>query len=1078
MITLVKSDHLGSLAEEFAEQLSGLNGRDPLQPVPVIVPNQDMGRWLTIQLAEQMGIAMNLEMILPADWQWRQIRAVYPDLPKVTVSDRYPLYWSLFELFQDLDFVKSIPPVYGYIFHDLSQEANGNLSLPSRSRLERSSQIALQIASLFDKYLNNRPGMLLDWQRGRGMMEGMDGPGVGHAEWQSLIWNRLCEHWRVLYDDERCFHKAELWEKACNHVSEMETGADLFLFNPGLFPAPIMELLQKYGIHQKVSIYQVFPSVQGRVDGEHSVLNNLGKEIPKLEKLYSQYDKLLTLPPPKSSANLLGRIKESWSNPEPVAHIDASIGEDHSVQIRSCHSPLREMEILQIFLTSRFEEDETLHPDDILVVTPDLQTYASAIEAVFGSEEEGVPAADHTTGLGRSGYTRESYQALEVLLTLLDSRFALADVIDLFSMNPVMQRLSVRHSQIDQLKTWLEENAVYWGLDENHRKLEGQPQERLHTWREALRRIWFGILAGGEQGDRVMGSLIYPGLTSTEDRETIGCFTNALFDLEAMMFQKRTARSVSEWCDWLGGWVDQFMDESSVSQIRSLLDRIQTEAEMSQLKQEVPYSIFKRHLKSRTNHEAAGSAVFTKGILFSSMVPVRNLPYRIVALVGLNEESYPRKAIESEMDIMAYDPHVTDRDRRDEDRQMFLESIFAARDVHYVSFVGQDKRDNEEKAISPIISEWVTYLSEKTGTDVNRWVKKEPLSAFSLDHFRNTSDAPVYSGVAATVADRLHRNGVAMHGFSVTKSFSMPETGERIQLHELVSFFKNPYQGFVRKQLETTLMSTDVRPNEFGVNTLETYTLFETLLQSFLKGKDLKQVTEMLLISGSLPAGYPGVMKMDELKTYVNEAVRVLRDVGESFGDCVFVREVKISFPIDVDGRHIIIDGSVPFYMENTPLTVQQSGMSGKWAMHHWIQHLALLCQRDQTHQYSVLHSLKKKPGIAAFAVPDNYKEMFQDLVSYYLQFLTKPENAFLHASYAYAEQLQKNQDEMKALEMAQAAFEADDFGMSFDRDLQDPYTLRLVGKDRPFDPSFVDNPFARHVQTMTRFFDADIKTF
>lgn len=1099
MILLVKSYHLEALADAFADRLSGLGIRDPLRPVPVLVPNKDTGRWLTLQLSEFLGVAMNLEMILPADWQWRQIRRFYPDLPKVTVSDRYPLYWSLMELFQDAEFVESIPSVAGYIYHDrgfevddfagsgaeeMWVEGGGVTDLsgvgasaaipgrrrPAKSQLERTSQIALQIASLFDKYLNNRPEMLLEWQRSKHRANGLAVSGTEGdlAAWQSRIWNRLCDHWQSLYEDERHANKAELWEEARDRLTKSADGEDLFLFNAGLFPAPIMELLQAYGKHQDVVMYQVYPPMQEQDDA----LNNLGKESPKLETLYSICDQLEWLDFRPTSNSLLGRVKRHWTDPKADKLVAGSIEKDSSVQIRSCHSPLREMEVLQTFLTKQFEEDPTLHPDDILVVTPDLRTYVPAIEAVFGSDEDGIPCMDHATGLGRSGSVQESYQCIEVFLSLLDSRFAFADVMDLFSMHPVMERLSITHSQLDQFQSWLEENTVYWGLDEHHRRMEGQPEERLHTWREALRRIWFGILVGGEQGDVIKDSLVYPRLSSTDDRETIGSFTNALCDLEVMLRQRREDRSVKDWCDWLGGWLDGWMDASSAAQIRSLLSRMETEADIAQVTQVIPYSIFKRHLMTRTKREAAGSAVFTKGILFSSMVPVRNIPYRMIAMVGLDEDSYPRKAKESEMDMMALIPHETDKDRRDEDRQMFLESILAAGDIHYVSFVGQDKRDNEQKAVSPIISEWVTYLAEATGIQEKEWMQREPLSAYSVDHFRNTDRTPVYSSVAATVADRLHRQKSSSHGFTVAAPFNAAETGERIQLQDLVSFYKNPYRAFVKKQLETTFISAKTRANEFGVDALETYLLFDTLLQSRLSGKDLDKVTNTLLLSGVLPAGYPGTLKTEQMNAYVHEAIRILNEVGSDRNDQVTVREIKISFPVDVDGRHLIMDGSVPFYLEQSPITVQQSEMSGTWAMHHWIQHLAVLCQTSSPQTYGILHNIKKEPKLATFTAPDHYRTLFQDLIAYYLRFLSTPEDAFVYSSYAYAKKLADTNDEQKALDEAQAAFEVDDSGMSYRKDLQDLYTNRMVGKNRSFDPSFVNNAFAEHVKTMVRYFD------
>jgi len=57
--------------------------------------------------------------------------------------------------------------------------------------------------------------------------------------------------------------------------------------------------------------------------------------------------------------------------------------DDSSIQIHSCHSPLREVEVLYDSMLRFFETYEGLEPRDILVLTPDIETYAPYISAVF-----------------------------------------------------------------------------------------------------------------------------------------------------------------------------------------------------------------------------------------------------------------------------------------------------------------------------------------------------------------------------------------------------------------------------------------------------------------------------------------------------------------------------------------------------------------------------------------------------------------------------------------------------------------------------------------------------------------------
>ncbi len=104
---------------------------------------------------------------------------------------------------------------------------------------------------------------------------------------------------------------------------------------------------------------------------------------------------------------------------------------DDSIQVHSCHSPMREVEVLQDRLLSLFEGDPTLLPKDILIMTPDIGTYAPFIQAVFS-----VPPDDPRFipfSIADRGVRQES-QLADTFLSLLEfhgSRFGASQVMAL-----------------------------------------------------------------------------------------------------------------------------------------------------------------------------------------------------------------------------------------------------------------------------------------------------------------------------------------------------------------------------------------------------------------------------------------------------------------------------------------------------------------------------------------------------------------------------------------------------------------------------------------------------------------------
>lgn len=61
----------------------------------------------------------------------------------------------------------------------------------------------------------------------------------------------------------------------------------------------------------------------------------------------------------------------------------SDLSQDNSIQIHACHSPMREVEVLHNQLLNLFEQDSSLLPKDIIVMSPDINKYAPYIDAVF-----------------------------------------------------------------------------------------------------------------------------------------------------------------------------------------------------------------------------------------------------------------------------------------------------------------------------------------------------------------------------------------------------------------------------------------------------------------------------------------------------------------------------------------------------------------------------------------------------------------------------------------------------------------------------------------------------------------------
>ncbi len=68
-----------------------------LAPARVVVPSQGIGRWLTLQLAREQGIAMHLEVQLPSSFVWALARQVLGALPEQSAFNPQAMTWRLYD---------------------------------------------------------------------------------------------------------------------------------------------------------------------------------------------------------------------------------------------------------------------------------------------------------------------------------------------------------------------------------------------------------------------------------------------------------------------------------------------------------------------------------------------------------------------------------------------------------------------------------------------------------------------------------------------------------------------------------------------------------------------------------------------------------------------------------------------------------------------------------------------------------------------------------------------------------------------------------------------------------------------
>ncbi|MCQ4269340.1 exodeoxyribonuclease V subunit gamma, partial [Pseudomonas stutzeri] len=463
MLNLYHAPDLETLGE-LATTLLAQPLADPFAPARIVVPSQGMGRWLTLELARKQGIAMQLDLQLPAAFVWDLSRTVLGSLPEQSAFAPSTLTWRL----------------YGW----LSEPANLQLTPRLAQYLDggderRRLSLAAKIADTFDQYLLYRDDWLAAWERGETLDLGAD------ESWQALLWRELTKNGHP--------HRARLLGDLLQRLYRDEPltalPERLLVFGISSLPPHHLRVLDGLARHIDVVVCALNPSREAwgeirdirelarrpesaaddwYLDVGHPLLASLGKQgrdfFDALFALDGAEFGLYSEDADLRDDSLLHALQHDilrlrTRRPEERMALAA---DDRSLEVHVAHSPLREVEILHDQLLARFAADPALSPDQVVVLTPDIERYAPFIEAVFAARE-GVPRIPYSLADRSLRAEVPLIEAFLQLLLLAQSRFTAEEVLAWLEQPAIARRAGIDNEDLPLLRDWLRDAGVRWG---------------------------------------------------------------------------------------------------------------------------------------------------------------------------------------------------------------------------------------------------------------------------------------------------------------------------------------------------------------------------------------------------------------------------------------------------------------------------------------------------------------------------------------------------------------------------------------------------------------------------------------
>ena len=954
--------HRATRADRLVEGLADLLATplpDPFATELVITPAKGTERWLSQHLSHRLGVGSNADGVC-AGVAFRTPASLHAELLDTGPFDPWSataMVWPLLSIIDEHADEPWCAPLAKHL---------GYVDDPDDLRKGRRYSVVRRIAGLFASYAAQRPKVLEQWEAGRDG-DGTDEELPADLTWQAQLWRHLVQ--RTTAPSPQARHR-EAVQALIEQPDSFELPARLSLFGHSRIARSEWALLEAIGAHRDVHLWLPHaspalweelagrPCVDRRADDDshslvqHPVLRSLGRDLRELQTILGQVTSVEVvddlLPESAFAPGLLGHLQSDVAaNRAPVKLASSQL--DRTVQIHACHGPARQVEVLREVLLGLLSDDPTLEPRDILVMCPDIESFAPLLTAAFGlASSSGDDHVDRQLHPGHSlrvmladrapGQTNDLLGVLTQVLELAGGRAPASKVLDLIAADPVRRRFGFDDDDLEQITDWVTESGVRWAFDADHRAGYGLAQLPQNTWRWGLDRVLAGVAVSAD-AQTWFGATLPLDDVSSSAIDLAGRLAECVERLATVTDQMQGARDLGAWLDTLLQAVESLTmvargDEWQIGQLHrelASLGEVSSDAHALQLRLPDVTALVSERLSGRPTRANFRSGALT----VCTMTPMRSVPHRVTCLLGLDDGVFPRGGGIDGDDLLNRDPMVGERDLRNDDRQLLLDAIMSTTEYLVLTYSGANETTNQPRPPSVPLQELIDCLGQMV-EDPDDLVVHHPLQPFAAANF--TDDLIPSQQRPFSFDERSCAAALAMEAPRVSDIVIDEAPVDEVSLAELIAFFRSPAKAFLTQRLEIGLPQDEGQVEDaiaVDLDSLDEWKIGEQMLAELLAGRSRDEACNLAWRTGSLPPGRLGWSKITQIvdaAVPVAEEVRRLRDDQPSA-----TLDVRLDLPCGTT----LVGTLTDLYGANM-VSGSYSKLKEKAWPQVWIQHLAV----------------------------------------------------------------------------------------------------------------------------------------
>lgn len=739
-IAIYTSNNIHILASAMVEAV-GERNTPVFTPRYIITQTEGMNNWLKHQMATQLGIAANLIFLNPGtiiEQIFTRLGGSYGNKIK-----RQHLDWLIFVILGKENFKNQFPVQAKYYADDELKQW----------------EFAVKLTDLFDQYQIYRSHTISRWNE----MENIDLL-KGDEKWQAYIWRALKQH-----TNNEVLDITEIKRFILEQLKESKAQEQLKLFLPELILFGIsiitpvhLELFFELSNYIDIKWYLTNPAPDdywmddqneksiflAKVKGKNVhhlnqgndlltswgyVIQNTFKMLFRTEEFINALEDLPRIEP--NPGTLLGKVQHDiYYNSVEKEAFQSNLLEDGTISVHEHYTMRREVEGVYNYIMDAIQQQKygQLKERDIIVMVTDINAYAPFIRAVMDNAPYKFQYSIADEHISNGDTVISTFIAL---LELNGSIFSAESVLQLLNSKYIREKFGIHN--VPLLRNLMLQANIRFGIENDYE--ENIDDTYLVSWKYGLQKLMYGMCMDTEaQVD--FGKSFYPvdGADNVADMQQIIALTAFIEALSKMLQSRSGEKTLKEWKEYVENILatfiyedDQEKDEEHAKIINKLNQNDLVELHTAGLK--ISYEVISQRFINVLSNESTQKNFLNRGITFCSPLPFRSIPFKIVAILGLNYDKFPRTEQRLDFNLMNKQPQPGDRNIKNNDKHLFLESILSASEALYLSYIGRSVKNNKVLPPSILVEELLDYIQAGMETEDVRTilVQSHPLHTYS-----------------------------------------------------------------------------------------------------------------------------------------------------------------------------------------------------------------------------------------------------------------------------------------------------------------------------------------------------------